>query len=130
LLRGISYATPVRKDANDGGSRSAPRVGVSLAGWVSNVQKFEDLAANGQATLQDAQAFLQRSKDLLDPLPHKDARAKAAELGAGRILLWLWKHRAGMRMEGVNEELCTPLCWFLHAEGLEDFVWRWIIMEA
>ncbi|KAI7084091.1 hypothetical protein KC356_g7035 [Hortaea werneckii] len=61
-------------------------------------------------------------------MPEK--REKAARVGAGRILLWIWNHRETIPLGKIGDLFAIVLVWFLHAEGLEEFIWDWIILEA
>ena len=78
--------------------------------------------------MEDAIDFLEDERSSLDLLPLVERRERAAKGEAGRLLLWLWNSvDQRNRVEGGT---CTVLCWFLYAEDLESYVWKWILMEA
>ena len=97
---------------------------------IDNTEDFLALAERGEATLADANRFLWTKRKELQPLPLPEKREKAARVGAGRILLWIWNQRETFPLEEISGSFATVLVWFLHAEGLEEFIWDWIILEA
>ncbi|KAI7343272.1 hypothetical protein KC354_g15760 [Hortaea werneckii] len=97
---------------------------------VDNIEDFLALAQRGQATLSDANRFLWTKRRELEPLPLPESREKAARVGAGRILLWVWNNPDTFPLEEISGSFANVLVWFLHAEDLEEFIWDWIILEA
>jgi len=98
------------------------------------VKDLDARAAAGQDNVEDVQSFLSRSRAAIEALPAEERRKEAAQLGAGRVLLWLWNRRETLRIESFREQthkaFFEDLCWFLHAEDLEAFIWKWVILEA
>lgn len=45
-------------------------------------------------------------------------------------MLWIWNHREAIPLAEIEDSFAIVLVWFLHAEGLEEFIWDWIILEA
>ncbi|GAB1733246.1 hypothetical protein NU195Hw_g8453t1 [Hortaea werneckii] len=103
---------------------------------VDNVEDFLALAERGQATLSDAFQLLRKiktrieAKTNIEALPKPQKREKAARVGAGRILLWIWNHRETLPLREIRQPFANVLVWFLHTEGLEEFIWNWIILEV
>lgn len=44
--------------------------------------------------------------------------------------LQFWNRRADLRNSELGSDFCDHLCYFLHPEGLDEFIWRWIVLEA
>ncbi|KAI7230726.1 hypothetical protein KC330_g6792 [Hortaea werneckii] len=97
---------------------------------VDNIEDFLALAEKGGATLSDAKGFLWTKRKELEPLPLPERREKAARVGAGRILLWIWNQRETFPLGEIGGSFAIVLVWFLYAEGLEEFIRDWIILEA
>lgn len=103
---------------------------------VANVEDFLALAERGQATLSDAFQLLTRAKTRVEAktraeaLPKPQKREEAARVGVGRVLLWIWNHRETLPLREIRKPFANLLVWFLHAEGLEEFIWDWVILEV
>lgn len=98
---------------------------------VNSIEEFEQLAEQGKADVNIARSFLVKSMERLKGLAWEKQREEAAKVGAGRLLSWLWKYREeDTRQEDLDRYLPLALCWHLTAEGREDFIWKWLQIEA
>ncbi|KXS95596.1 hypothetical protein AC578_10108 [Pseudocercospora eumusae] len=92
--------------------------------------EFETLAKHGAATIDQARTCLEHLKAQLMPLPMGVRREAAAKTDAGRkILLWLWTEYGsdpGAFLHTGQARIGPDLCWFLLAQGLEEYLWEWI----
>ena len=95
---------------------------------LKNIEDFNALAREGKANLDDAQVFLKQSQDAIKGPPLAARREAAAKVGASHILLWLWDQP--LQNQQCPRELGGILCWFIQAEGLEDYIWKWLEVAA
>ncbi|KAF7190979.1 hypothetical protein HII31_07671 [Pseudocercospora fuligena] len=95
--------------------------------------EFETLAKYGAATIDHARGCLEHLKAQLLPLALEERREAAAKTDAGRkILLWLWTEYGSdpaAFLHTGKARIGPDLCWFLLAQGLEEYLWKWIERE-
>lgn len=99
---------------------------------ITNIDGFKTLVQEGNARLEDAKSYLSRSKAETERLPLFQRRLAAAQVGAGYVLLWLLDDSEKILRvsQDFREELANPLCWFLCAEGNEEYLWEWIKIDT
>lgn len=102
---------------------------ITEAKRVDTIPELEALIAKGEASIRDAYHALKATKQRLEPLPLDERWKQAAQAGAGRILAFLWDKREEAPKMEVSADLVDTVCWFLHAQGLEGFFWRWFELE-
>ncbi|KAK4974850.1 hypothetical protein LTR66_010995 [Elasticomyces elasticus] len=92
------------------------------------IDAFEDVAAQGAATVETAAYALQTIKRQLSKLPADAVKPEAMRLGAAaKVLLWL---RSSGQIDALDAkqdaDLITTLVYLLHMEDQDQAVWIWI----
>lgn len=89
------------------------------------------LAEQGKADVGAAFSFLVDSRHEIQCLPFEKQREAAANVGAARLLDWIWTYRDdNTRKQDLNRQFSAALCWHLTAEGKDSFVYEWLRIEA
>ena len=94
---------------------------------------FARLSAAGEATPEQARSCIYNLKHEMQGLPlllSLRREASAAHHIGGRVLHWLWSQPMSIRDDlSMNRVFVDSLCYFLVAEGREDFVFKWLKLE-
>lgn len=96
-----------------------------------SVSEFEQRAAEGTATVEDAANCLISHRAEIEIRPFEERRqACLDERTGGRILSWLLKERDELSQEIYKDrKFCSALMWFAIGEGIEDLIWDWVRIE-
>lgn len=94
-------------------------------------EEFTELSAAGKATPEQARSCIYNlRKDLKSfPLP-PGQKESAVQHAGGKVLHWLWNQPMSVRDElSLSRPFVESLCYFLVAEGRDEYVLEWLKLE-
>ena len=91
---------------------------------LETIEDFNALAREGRASIQDAEAFLDKSFQAIKSLPRNERWVAASRSGGGHILRCLMDQKD----PELSAAFTDPLCWFIHAEGLDGYLDKWLMI--